>query len=91
MNIPLLIAIIALLIAARNIRRLNKEINDQLFDKISVWKHVDERNLRVLILEKKYDRLLGDKAQVEYDLNKARETSSLLRTELRRRHRKIVR
>lgn len=96
MNIPILIAIIALVIAWRGIRRLNEENLSLYFDKLEADKRTEERNLRVMLLEKKYDKLLGEKVQLETIISDHVKSSNLwremyesLRAELKRKNRKF--
>lgn len=87
MTIPLLISVIALAVAWRYIRTINKEIVSLYFDNLEK--------------DKKYNMLLGEKTKIEYFANEARESYSLaisskgrevdaLLAELRRKHRKVV-
>ena len=55
-----------LLVALCAIRFLSKELHRVEDDEREAWKHVEERNVRILTLEGKHDRILGELANMTH-------------------------
>lgn len=88
----LIIYLLALLLAALfKIRSLYRDVKLLSEDKQWFSDQVCDRNNKLLVLSNKYDKLLGEKAELDHRIGRLTKTVQDQVSELRRKHCKVVR